>query len=108
MRNIYSLKEFKEKSVTESRVYKTNEASSANYGGFDMGNRIGWSNSLVGRMFNKIFSFANKKAQTIVLGRYMKQIQNSLVGSILANLVSPSHSTQIYSEVGTCMVIEQN
>ena len=94
MRNIYSLKEFKEKSVTESRVYKTNEASSANYGGFDMGNRIGWSNSLVGRMFNKIFSFANKKAQTIVLGRYMKQIQNEYLKGVLIALYKMNYKKE--------------
>lgn len=64
-----------------------NEAKNDGSGGtFDFSNRVGWSESLVGRMFNKVFSFGSKNIHKILLERLKNNLQAEYMKGVLIAL----------------------
>ena len=51
--------------------------------GMDFSNKVGWSDCLVGRFVNKLFSFAAKNAYNVILNRLKVKIDDQFLKAIL-------------------------
>lgn len=80
MRNIINQKDF------INKYKKSLQLNEAEGGGNDFSNRVGWSTSLVGRIFNKTFSFFAKKAYMVLLNVWKNKIDNEYMKALLLTL----------------------
>lgn len=74
MKNILNNKEFK--NIRNNQIIKES---------MDFSNKIGWSDSLLGRLTNKLFSFVAKQAQTVILRRLKIKLENQYLIGILSS-----------------------
>lgn len=76
MKNLLGQKEFRNiKLITE-----------AEGGGMDFSNRTGWSQSLIGRAVNKLFSFGKKTVQTTILQKLKNKLDDEYGKALITTL----------------------
>lgn len=78
-RNLLNKEEF----IQKNELFKEYKLNEADGGAFNMSNRTGWSESLIGRGVNKLFSGFKKMTDTIVLNQLKGKLENEYLKGVL-------------------------
>jgi len=86
MKNLLSKKEFKKVSESLYPGLETYDKLYEEGGNMDFSNEVGWSESIVGRMVNKIFSFGKTIVDTQVLKSLKRKVENEYLFGVFKSM----------------------
>jgi hypothetical protein len=100
MKNLINQKEFKKNNLNDN--FNINEAAGS---GMDFSNRIGWSESLLGRAINKIFSFGAFMYEKKVLTGLKQELDDQYLRGILRALADFNVNASDITSANNMMLI---